>query len=217
MHTRTSRTRVLSDEELKSTWRACEVSEVSSHFATIVKLLILTGQRKSEIGALQYSWINFDDHSITIPSGVAKNRREHTVPFGKLGGELLSANGHQGSLWFPARGKPDQPFNGWSKSKDALDRFSGVRHWTLHDLRRTFATRLANLGVAPHIIERLLNHSTGIISGVAATYNRARYLPEMRQAIELWETTSWRSCGNHEPSWSHYCRRPGLILSLPRC
>jgi integrase len=88
---------------------------------------------------------------------------------------------------FPARGQPNKPFNGWSKSKAALDMSSAVSDWTLHDLRRTFATRLAELRTPPHIIERLLNHVTGQISGVAAIYNRASYMQEMREAVEKWE------------------------------
>jgi integrase len=96
-------------------------------------------------------------------------------------------NGGSGTL-FPARGtNSSKPFSGWSKSKAALDKLSAVSDWTLHDLRRTFATRLAELGVAPHVIERLLNHVTGTVSGVAAVYNRASYLAEMRAAIEVWE------------------------------
>jgi integrase len=67
-----------------------------------------------------------------------------------------------------------------------LDQLSGVSGWTLHDLRRIVATRLVEMGIAPHVIERLLNHVTGTISGIAAVYNRARYLDEMRD-IEKWD------------------------------
>ena len=74
-------------------------------------------------------------------------------------------------------------FNGWGKSKARLDALSGVSGWTLHDLRRTYATSLAESGIAPHVIEALLNHKSGVISGVAATYNRFRYLEEMRSAV----------------------------------
>jgi integrase len=202
-----SRARVLSDVELKSIWRACEQtagvgrvgiqsegnsiepnsSRLPAHFATIVKLLILTGQRRGEIAALQTSWIN--ENSITLPSAVTKNGREHTFPIGPLSQSLLSTRTANGSPYlFPARGKPRTPFNGWGKSKAALDELSGVTDWTLHDLRRTFATRLAEMGVAPHVIERLLNHVTGTLSPIALVYNKARYLDEMRAAIDLWDT-----------------------------
>ena len=85
------------------------------------------------------------------------------------------------------KGKPSTVMTGYSAAKRALDQECGVTGWTLHDLRRTFSTGLAALGVAPHIIERLINHSTGVISGVTATYNRFAYMPEMRAAIEKWE------------------------------
>jgi len=87
---------------------------------------------------------------------------------------------------FPARGR-DTPFNGWSKAKAALDKLAGVADWTLHDLRRTFATNMAQLGTPPHVVEKLLNHRTGTISGVAAIYNRYQFMDEMRQAIEKYD------------------------------
>ena len=88
---------------------------------------------------------------------------------------------------FPARGRPENAFSGFSKCKRRFDEVSGVEGWTLHDLRRTMATNMAGLGVAPHVVERILNHSTGTISGVAAIYNRFRYVDEMRDALILWE------------------------------
>lgn len=78
-------------------------------------------------------------------------------------------------------------FKGWSKAKKALHKVCGTKGWTLHDLRRTFSTRLGDLDVEPHIIERLLNHISEEISGVALIYNRSKYLPPMRQAVEKWE------------------------------
>ena len=86
---------------------------------------------------------------------------------------------------FPTRWANDRPISGWGKYKSEMT--DGVNGWTLHDLRRTFATNLAALGIAPHIVERLLNHSSGTISGVAAIYNRFQYMDEMRAAIALWE------------------------------
>jgi integrase len=177
------RARVLTDDELRGVWTATD--KIGGHFGTIVKLLVVTGQRRGEIAALQTSWIK--NSTITTPASIAKNGREHTIPLGTLCGEFLLTNGQTNCLYFPARGKTDTPFNGWSKAKDALDKLSGVQDWTLHDLRRTFATRLAEMGIAPHIIERLLNHVSGTISGVAAVYNRHHFLPEMKDAIDKWE------------------------------
>jgi integrase len=176
-----SRARVLSEAELRSVWQACEGT-----FGSIVRLLILTGQRRGEIAALQSDF--FKDHVCTLPNTLTKNGREHSFPVGVLTASVLKPLlDPEAQLLFPARGTNATPFNGWSKSKIALDKASGVTDWTLHDLRRTFATRLAEMGVAPHIIERLLNHVSGQISGVSAIYNRATFMPEMRAAVGLWE------------------------------
>lgn len=241
----TTRSRVLSDTELQLIWRACEqttalpsvdvVREASSdvscrlpaHFTTIVKLLILTGQRRGEIAALRSEYVsltstnnstNHNPHdavghspsvgalvssspplhtcTITLPSELTKNGREHTFPLGSIAFQLLnSAISSNARALFPARGSDAKPFNGWSKSKAALDQLSGVTDWTLHDLRRTVATRMAELGVAPHVIERILNHVTGTMSPLSRVYNRASFLAEMRAAIELWEAHLSALCG----------------------
>jgi integrase len=156
----TARARVLTDAELKSIWLAC--SEVPGPFGAIVKLLILTGQRRGEIAALQSSWAK--DDNITFPKEITKNAREHSIPISPLCTSVLST--------FLAA-KISTHFSNWSNAKTALDKASGVKDWTLHDIRRTFATGLAELGVAPHVIERLLNHVAGTLSPIALVYNRA--------------------------------------------
>lgn len=95
-----------------------------------------------------------------------------------------------GEFLFPAkrtqvRGVPTTVFNGWSKSKERLK--ADIPPWTLHDLRRTFSSNLAALGTPIHVTEKLLNHASGTISGVAAVYNRHTYFDEMRQAILTYE------------------------------
>jgi integrase len=210
-HARETRSRVLTDAELQSIWRACEqtgdghdasltASETKAaaqmasprlpvHFATIVRLLILTGMRRGECAALRAEY--FSNEACTLPPTLTKNKREHAFPISGTTASLLSTSlqlARTSAFLFPARGSSTKPFNGWSKSKAALDKLSGVSGWTLHDLRRTFATRLAELGVAPHVIERLLNHVTGTMSPLARVYNRAKYMEEMRAAIELWES-----------------------------
>lgn len=179
-----SRERVLSHDELRRIWYAAK----NTH-GDIVKLLALTGQRRGEIAGLRSNWINRDEQTITLPSTATKNKAQHTFPYGAMAGELLPK---RTGFLFPVVTHDDSEtisacFNGWSKAKRMLDETSGVQDWVIHDLRRTFATNLAELGVEPHIIEALLNHRSGIISGVAATYNRARYLRPMREAITKWE------------------------------
>jgi integrase len=178
-----SRSRVLTDDELKAVWVA---SDQCGMFGVIVKLLILTGQRRGEICALRSEY--FSNNQCTLPASLTKNGREHTFPTGPLCMSLVSSlRQTDTSLLFPARGKTNSPFNGWSKGKAELDKLSCVTGWVLHDLRRTFATGLAELGTSPHIIEKLLNHITGTISGVASIYNRFKYEKECRAAIEAWD------------------------------
>ena len=91
-------------------------------------------------------------------------------------------------LLFPARGKAGTPFNGWSKCKVAIDKRCKIAPWTLHDLRRTFATNLAALGTPIHVTEKLLNHISGTTGGIVGIYQRHAYMSEMRVAIQQWET-----------------------------
>lgn len=194
--------RVLDDVELAAVWRAAE--QHGYPYGAIVQLLILTGQRRGEIAALQWDWI--DDDTITLPAHITKNGRQHTFPIENMTKQLIKdlPKFHE-VLLFPARGK-DTPFCGWSKSKNALDRLivselSGdtldpedldsasldITPWTLHDLRRTFATNLAALGSPIHVTEKMLNHVSGSVSGVAAVYNRHSYMDEMQTSIDAWE------------------------------
>lgn len=200
-HGHISRARVLSDAELRLIWRACEqrggniMTDAATsnpvaplalpvNFRKIVKLLMLTGQRRSEIAALHSTWIT--NSQITLPPEATKNGREHTFPVAHSASSLLEPPTPTVGLIFPARGRVATPFNGWSKSKTTLDDLSGVTDWTLHDLRRTFATRLASF-TAPHVVEKLLNHVSGQISGVAAIYNRHQYEEECLAAVTEWE------------------------------
>jgi integrase len=205
----TSRSRVLTDEELPRIWRACEEAirrkarageqptsllgeppPLSTSFCTIVKLLILTGQRRGEIAALQSSWIK--DDTIIFPSTVTKNGREHVLPMGAMASTLIAerskseGNERPRKLLLPSSRKSSTPISGWSKLKLALDRASGVTGYTLHDIRRTYRTIHARIGTPPHIAERLVNHVSSR-SAVEAIYDRHTYLPEMRAAVERYE------------------------------
>ena len=178
-----SSSRILTDEELKLVWQRAE--EVGYPYGTIVRLLIFTGQRRGEIAGLRRSWIN--DDAITFPVGFTKNKREHKIPISSLTKQLLEDLPSDTDLFFPARGKPEQSFNGWSKAKREFDKPLEIAPYTLHDLRRTYSSNLARAGVPIHVTERLLNHVSGTISGVAAVYNRHDYWEEMRKAVLLLE------------------------------
>lgn len=175
----TSRSRVLTDDELKVVWQ--RATTVDYPFGCIIQLLILTGQRRGEVAALRRSWIT--DEAIIFPASITKNKREHRIPLGDLTREIIATIPGDTDLLFPARGKPDQPFNGWSKAKREFDKPLDLPPYTLHDLRRTFASNLARLGTPVHVTEKLLNHVSGTISGVAAVYNRHEYWEEMREAV----------------------------------
>ena len=183
-----SRNRTLTDAELKKVWKAAEL--IGYPFGTIVSLLILTGQPRGEIAALQKDWIKED--AITLPQEITKNGREHTFPIGVHVTSTLSAVPNLESLkkqtlLFPARGKPSSTFNGFSKCKASLDKLCGVKNWTLHDLRRTFATGLASLNVPIHVTEKILNHVSGTTGGIVAIYQRHNYWAEQVAALNLWE------------------------------
>ncbi len=181
-----ARDRVLHNKELAAVYRAAR--NYGYPFGHIVQLLILSGQRCGEIAALHRDWIDFDKQTITLPASITKNGRHHTFPFGPTTKRVLEDCPMSDGLLFPARGAPGNPFSGWSKCKAKLDeQLDAVAPWTLHDLRRTFSTGHAALATPPHITERLLNHVNGTISGVAAIYNRYRYVDEMRAAVTLWE------------------------------
>lgn len=149
-----------------------------------MKLLILTGQRRGEITQLTGAMIGKD--TITLPAWLAKNSRQHIFPLGSMAQEILNPPWPVDAYFFPALGRAT-PFCGWSKSKEALEKRSAVTDWVLHDLRRTFASGLASIGVSIPVIERLLNHVSGSFGGIVGVYQRYDFMPEMRDAIKKWE------------------------------
>jgi integrase len=156
------RSRVLSEKEIKAIWHYSDPP-----FTDHLKLLLLTGQRRS-----QFSQFEIRDDTIWFPADVMKGKREHTIPL------LPLAQSYAEKL---------KPFNGWSKCKARMDKTVLIPHWTIHDLRRTFATVHASLGTPVHVIEKLLDHQSGSISGVASIYNRYSYIKEARAALEIYE------------------------------
>lgn len=161
-------------------------------FGPIVSLLILTGQRRNEIASLE--WQHITDDTITIPGDVAKNHLEHTIPYGSLVRDVLKkVPKTNGKYVFPAafetnRGRPTTTFNGWSKAKTAFDKtLTGVRPYKLHDLRRTYATTLQEIGVPLEVREKLLNHISGSQAGIVGVYNVHRFEAEMREALAKYE------------------------------
>lgn len=198
-----ARNRVLDDSELKRLWFSCD--ELGWPFGSYFKLLILTGQRRNEVARMEWRHVDLEKQLWTLPKEATKAKRQHEVPLSPMAIEILEAVPQEGKYVFSTTGKT--PISGFGKAKERCDKTiatnklkaAGKKEWTdqeleqslipawrLHDIRRTVASGMAEIGIAPHVIEKVLNHSTGQISGVAAVYNRYAYTEEKRAALETW-------------------------------
>jgi integrase len=201
-----ARERTLSDTELRAVWRACGDLGV---FGRAFKLMILTGQRRTEVGAMRWSEINLRDKVWTLPKARTKARRGHELPLSEKAIKVITETPRLSDYVFtgrrrPVAGKEEElsygPIGGWGKAKEALDRLADVKareiaeetgdeaaavvgEWRLHDLRRTCATRLGKLGVSRVVIAKVLNHA---IPGVTSTYDHHDYALEKRDALDRW-------------------------------
>lgn len=183
---RPPRERVLSEAELREVFQ--KATQYHWPFGPIVLLCILTGQRRGEIGKLRWDWVNLADRTITLAGEQVKNGQTHCFPFGDVTAAILKELPRIDEYVFSGRDKRNATFNGWAKSKRHFDAtLEKVKPYTLHDLRRTFSTMHAKIGTPLHVTEKLLNHVSGSISGVAAIYNRHSYLEEMREAVVGYE------------------------------
>ena len=178
----TPRERVLSMDELKAVWAAAD--DMGYPFGPMVRLLILTAQRRAEVANLERGWLLPDQQAFEVPASHYKTDRPQVVPLSAPALAIVEALPKwNGGTFLLSTTAGKRPVSGFSKAKARLDRLSGVEGWTLHDLRRSAATHMARLGVAQEHIERVLGHA---IEGVAGTYNRYSYLPEKRAALDAW-------------------------------
>jgi integrase len=209
-----ARDRVLSDDEIRWFWTACEAS--GWPFGPLAQLLLLTAQRRDEVASLEWAEIDFKELLWSIPAAKAKNNLAHLVPLSEAAPAILESLPRVGEdLIFTTTGKT--PVSGFSRAKRRLDKEMEkarraslglpldddeyrramdipakkplpieIPPWILHDLRRTATTGMARLKIAPHVVDKVLNHFSGEISGVAAIYNRFEYLDERRAALEVW-------------------------------
>jgi integrase len=197
-----ARDRVLSDLEIRAIWRAC--AELGA-FGRAFRFMLATGQRRSEVGDME--WREFDEAEKlwTLPRERTKSDRAHEVPLAALALSILAECPKIGEHVFatraPRRAGADgkrastAPLSGWSGAKDRLDAFAlaelrrlagedaTLPEWHLHDLRRTCATQLAKLHVERLTISKVLNHAEG---GVTKVYDKYSYFPEKRAALDLW-------------------------------
>ena len=188
-----ARDRVLLESELGDIWQACGDDD----YGRIIKLLILTGQRRREIGDLAWLELEFGKQQIELPLERTKNGRPHLVPLSDLAVDILTGVERQENREF-VFGRGAGGFSGWSRAKLELDiritngrKKAGIKKpmppWVLHDLRRSFVTHLNERGITPpHVIEAIVNHVSGHVAGVAGTYNKALYMEERRRALDEW-------------------------------
>lgn len=199
-----SRDRVLADLELIALWKATK--RVGYPFGSMVRLLLLTAQRLSEVAEMGLGEIDLSGKVWTIPKERTKNGIEQTVPMTDRMLAMIDELPRIGNGRFLFTTTGHSPVSGFGKAKAAIDRemtailFPGdekaeLPHWQFHDLRRTAATIMARKGVAIHVVEAILNHSSGTISGVAAIYNRHKYFDEKRAALNILDSEIKKICG----------------------
>ena len=177
-----SRDRVLDDSELADVILAART--MPGPFGVIVETLALTGQRLAEVTQMAWAEIDKPTRTWRIPGDRAKNGKVHLVHLSEPAWTLIQRMPRTHPIVFPTSGK--RHFQNFGPAKKELNRRSGVKGWCLHDLRRTTVSGMARLGVPPHVADKILNHQSGTISGVAAVYQRHEFLAERKDALDRW-------------------------------
>ncbi|MBB3998629.1 tyrosine-type recombinase/integrase [Aureimonas pseudogalii] len=184
-----SRDRVLAPAEIGKVWNALPGAAVRDITRDCFRLLLLTGQRSGEVSGMRRQEIDVAARTWTIPAERVKNARAHVVP---LSASALAIVERRLAAIDDDRAAPLFAHTGEPMPSNALAHACRLKlqvledPWTTHDLRRTVATQMAEIGILPHIIEAVLNHVSGFKSGVAGVYNRNAYEPEKRAALDAW-------------------------------
>jgi integrase len=181
-----SRERVLSHEELRAVWAGAD--QMGYPFGPMIQLLILTGQRLNEVATAPWQEFDLGMTEWKLPGTRTKNGRAHNVHLTPAALDIISQLPKMdgSGLLFTTTGTT--PISGFSRAKKKLDSLSGTSDWTFHDLRRSFATHATEaLGCSPVVVDKILNHVSGSVKGVAAIYQRGEYLEERKEALEKWE------------------------------
>jgi integrase len=179
-----ARDRILSDSELAAIWNACDDD---SDFSKIIRLLILLPCRRQEIGGLLRREVDLEAGTLTISAERSKNHRSITYPLLPMALDIIASVPQLVSRDQLFGSQHPRGFSSWYRGKVKLDAKLDIAAWNVHDLRRSVATRLADLGILPHIIEQLLNHASGHKAGVSGIYNKSVYAAETKRALGLWE------------------------------
>jgi integrase len=182
----TARDRILSDDELKAVWRASEA--LDQPYREFVQLVILSGQRRSEVAEMRWSEIDLDARLWTLPKERAKNGCQHEIPLSDSAVEILRGLPRiaESDFVFTISGR--RPICGFSPVKRRLDALlpPDMPPWVFHDLRRTVASGMARLGINLPVIEKLLNHTSGSFAGIVGIYQRHSFADEKRAAMGVW-------------------------------
>ena len=177
-----SRDRVLTDDELAAV--LCGARQMPWPYGGIVEFLALTGQRREEVNQLKWNEIDEETQTWCIPAVRSKNGKAHIVHLSEQAVAVIKGRPRASEFVFAtSKGKHFQAF---AKGKRKLDELSNIKGWRLHDLRRTVVSGMARLGVPPHVADKILNHQSGTISGVAAVYQRHDFLLERKEALDRW-------------------------------
>ena len=174
------RTRKLTDVEMVAIWRACGdlgTSPAARNFGRMVRFLLVTAQRRDEAASLKHG----DILDGTWRQADNKSSRPHALKLTPLALMLVGQGTAQEFVFAGRTGK----LSGFSKLKAELDKASGVLSWVLHDLRRTAATRMQELGIPNHVVQAVLNHA---IVGVGAHYLHADLEKQKAEALAVWAT-----------------------------
>jgi integrase len=177
-----ARDRVLNDQELAEVILAAR--RMSGPYGGIVELLAVTGQRREEVAAMRWQELDLHQRVWMLPKARTKNAKGHIVHLSEQSMAVVRQMTVRGPFVFTILGT--KPFRNFSRAKRQIDELSGVTGWRLHDLRRTCVSGMARLGIPPHVADKILNHQSGTISGVAAVYQRHDFLAERKDALERW-------------------------------
>jgi integrase len=217
------RDRVLTVNELRAVWQPCDGL---GDFGAVVKLLMLTGQRRTEVAGLAWAEIDLDKALWTLPAERSKNGRQHEVPLPTQALALIQAQRKEEDrakrpYLFGRDGR--NPFSGYSRAKARLDARiaeqqaerrlgrklrkgeapepgDSLEAWNLHDIRRSTVTHMAELGIDPHVIEAVVNHVSGHKGGIAGVYNKASYRPQKAAALQSWADWLEAKVEDREPA-----------------
>ena len=185
--TEVRRDRHLSEAEIVALWKATESAD---DYSAIVRVLLLTGQRREEVAAMTWAELDLDKALWSLPAARTKNRQAHDVPLSESVLRILRGRKSEGRKY--VFGLRRGPFSGFSKAKPTLDArlaketATAWPAWVLHDIRRSTVTGMVEIGIAPHIVEAVVNHISGHKGGVAGVYNKAAYRTEKQAALERW-------------------------------